>query len=286
MPDLDEDGPLLVAALAERGFEARPAIWDDPSVNWSSYVAAVVRTTWDYIDRRSDFVAWAHDASSKTRLANPADVLEWNTDKHYLSALATTGVPAVPTVFVDPGAPVPSAAELAAAFPGAAELVVKPAVGAGSKDAGRFRIETEAEPFARHLDGLVGADRSAMVQPYLEAIEHLGETALIFFGGRYDHAIRKSALLPPSGGAVDLAWHEKIEATEPTAAELAAARVVLDACDDVDRLVYARVDLVPAPDGTPLLIELECTEPDLFLRYCAGAATRFAEAVVEWISRA
>ena len=32
------------------------------------------------------------------------------------------------------------------------------------------------------------------------------------------------------------------------------------------RLLYARVDLIPGPDGEPLLIELELTEPSLFLR--------------------
>lgn len=283
MPDLDEDGARLVAALAERGIRALPAIWDDPDVDWASYAAAIVRITWDYIDRRNEFVAWAHGTARRTRLANPFDVLEWNTDKRYLKTLAARGAAIVPTVFVDSGAPVPSVSELAAAFPSADELVVKPTVGAGSKDAGRYRTESEAEQLARHLMRLLAAGRSAMVQPYLDGIDHAGETALVFLGGRYHHSIRKSALLPPGGAAVDLEWDEVIAPGEPTIAELAAARIVLDASGAADRLLYARVDLVPASDGSPLLIELECTEPALFLGHHAGAPARFADAIVDWL---
>ena len=47
-----------------------------------------------------------------------------------------------------------------------------------------------------------------------------------------------------------------------------------------DRLLYARVDLIPGPDGEPMLIELELTEPSLFLRQSPGAAERLAEAII------
>jgi hypothetical protein len=33
VPDLDEDGPLLLAALADAGVRARPVVWDDPGVD-------------------------------------------------------------------------------------------------------------------------------------------------------------------------------------------------------------------------------------------------------------
>jgi hypothetical protein len=46
-------------------------------------------------------------------------------------------------------------------------------------------------------------------------------------------------------------------------------------------LLYARVDLLPGPDG-PLLLELEVTEPYLFLSTAEGAADRFAAAITRW----
>ena len=43
--------------------------------------------------------------------------------------------------------------------------------------------------------------------------------------------------------------------------------------------LYARVDLVPGDDGAPQVIEVELTEPSLFLTTDDGAAARFAAAI-------
>ena len=43
--------------------------------------------------------------------------------------------------------------------------------------------------------------------------------------------------------------------------------------------LYARVDLVPDVNGQPLVIELELTEPSLFLATAVGSADRFAEVI-------
>jgi len=43
--------------------------------------------------------------------------------------------------------------------------------------------------------------------------------------------------------------------------------------------LYARVDLVDAPDGSPVVLELELIEPSLFLAFDDGAADRAAAAI-------
>jgi hypothetical protein len=43
--------------------------------------------------------------------------------------------------------------------------------------------------------------------------------------------------------------------------------------------LYARVDLLPTADG-PIIIELEMTEPSLYVSLGDGAADRFARAVL------
>ena len=48
-----------------------------------------------------------------------------------------------------------------------------------------------------HLRDLLDARRSVLLQPYLPSVDRDGETALIFIDGRFSHAIRKGALLPP-----------------------------------------------------------------------------------------
>jgi hypothetical protein len=48
-----------------------------------------------------------------------------------------------------------------------------------------------------------------------------------------------------------------------------------------DQLLYARIDLIPGLDGEPLLVELELTEPSLFLRTSSAAADRLADAIFD-----
>jgi len=49
-------------------------------------------------------------------------------------------------------------------------------------------------------------------------------------------------------------------------------------------LLYARVDLIHDPTGDPRVLELEITEPSLFLAY-APAAPRFVRAALERLQR-
>lgn len=272
LPRLDaEDGPPLLTALAGRGVAAEPAVWDDPAVDWAAYELIVIRSTWDYSPRREGFVAWAESVAAQTRLANPASVIRWNTDKRYLAALAAAGLPVVPTTWLEPGDP--------AALPPAGEYVVKPAISAGAKDTARFAADDPAGP--AHVRALQAVRRTVMVQPYLSAVDTAGETALIFVAGRYSHAIRKGPLLRPGGALpAGLYAEEHIRARTPSARERDLADAVLAAVPGGrDQLLYARVDVVPGADGVPVLLELELTEPSLFLDCSPGAADRLAAAI-------
>jgi glutathione synthase/RimK-type ligase-like ATP-grasp enzyme len=267
--DLDEDLPLLTAALADIGIEAVAEDWRDDGVDWPAYALAVVRSTWDYPAHRDEFVAWADRVAGLTELANPASVLRWNTDKHYLADLAAEGVAVVPTVFLPPG-------QAVTGLTGDGDVVVKPAVSAGSRDTDRHSTAAAANAHVAHLHA---HGRVAMVQPYMAGIDKHGETALIYVGGEYSHALRKEPIL---AGAVDMSDGgvfalETLRPCEPRPAELDAAAAILAAVDAT--LLYARVDLVPGPDGEPLLLELELTEPSLFHAYAPGSAARFAAAI-------
>lgn len=269
LPLGDEDGPALQAACSAAGLDTEWLVWDDPAVDWTSYDLVVVRATWDYPLRRDDFVSWAE---SVPRLANPADVIRWNTDKGYLRDLAADGLPVVPTTWIGPGA--------AVELPGEGEYVVKPAVGAGARDTARYGPE-HAEQAQAHVRELLGAGRKVMVQPYLSAIDEVGETALLYCGGGYSHTIRKAALLVGADGPVDgLYRSERIVLAEPTWAERELADRVLAAVPrGPARLLYARVDLLPGPAGDPVLLELELTEPSFFFAAAPGAVDRFAAAL-------
>jgi hypothetical protein len=273
LPDLDEDDQSLIPVLAAAGVTAEPVVWDDPDVDWTAYDLAVVRNTWDYPGRRAEFTAWA---GSVPRLANAADVSAWNTDKRYLRELAAAGIPIVPTTWIEPGDPVHlETAET--------EIVVKPAVSVGSIDTGRYRLPGQADLAAAHIARLQAAGRLVMVQPYLADVDTAGETALLFFAGRFSHAIRKGPILTgPDEGADTLYQEESITPRTPSPAEHALAERVLAALPfDPAGLLYTRVDLLPTPSGEPVVIEVELTEPSLFLTTAEGAPDRLARTITD-----
>ena len=276
---LDEDMPPLTAALAAAGAESQIVDWDDPRVEWARFDLVVPRSAWDYAERLPEFLAWAERVAGLTILVNPLAVVRWNTDKHYLGELARAGAPVVPTWYVEPGEDAGFKLDELLAADACRELVVKPAVGAGARDARRHARGRRAEILA-HVGPLLAAQRSVMLQPYLESVDHAGETALMYIDGRFSHAIRKGALLPAGApSTAGLFAPEEIVPRTPGADELAAAERILTAAP-FERLAYARVDLLRDVQGRPKLLELELTEPSLFLAHAPGSADRFAAALL------
>jgi len=274
-PDLYDDDFPLRDALRARGVTVDVVCWDDPAADWSAYDVAVLRSPWDYVARHAEFVAWAHQVP---RLLNPADIVEWNTDKRYLGVLAAAGVPTTPTTYVAPGDTWTP--------PTDGEWVVKPTISAGSQDTGRYDFPSQAALAAAHVERLTAAGRTAMIQPYLTAVDTRGETAVLCLPDAqgeltFSHAARKDAMLTgPDEGTIDPGF-ENITPRTPTPAELAVAEQALAAVPGgTKRLLYARVDMIPGPDGEPLLVELELTEPSLFLRTAPAAAERLADAIL------
>lgn len=266
LPALAEDDPLLLEALRARGVEAEAAVWDDAELDWDGYELVVIRSTWDYPRKRERFVEWADRVP---HLLNPAEVVRWNTDKRYLSGLPH----AVATEFLDPGDRLE---------PPADEYVIKPAVSVGSLDTERFTA-AERGRAEMHLKGIHDSGRTAMVQPYLSDVEQAGESALIFIAGRFSHAIRKGPMLRCApAGAQELYRQEEIAPRSPSATERTVAEEILASLPwHSDDLLYARVDLIPGPAGEPLLVELELTEPSLFLSQGEGAVERLSQAIIE-----
>lgn len=273
--DLDEDLPPLTAALDAVGIEATVVDWDDRQVDWAAFRLALLRSAWDYPERLAEFLAWADRTATLTTLLNPPPVLRWNTDKHYLRELARAGVPVVPTRFVEPGERGPRALE-DFLREGTPEWVVKPAVGAGSRDAARY-TRGDDHAASRHVERLLEAGRSVMLQPYLDQIDVHGETALIYLAGRFSHAVRKGPLLQRSAApTAALFAAEQITWRPPAAEELQVADRALAAVP-FETPLYARVDLIRSEGGKPCVLELELTEPSLFLAQTPGAAERLAQ---------
>lgn len=265
----DVDDELLAALLP--GAEVVP--WEDDGASWSDFDLVVLRSTWNYTEHLAEFLTWAERVARQTRLVNPLSVITWNTDKRYLADLERAGIPVVPTTYVAPGDEVPEHAL-------AGHVVVKPTVGAGSRGAALIRDDVDAA--VAHVRSLHAQGHVAMIQPYLSHVDTHGETALVYVAGRFSHAARKAAIL-----SRDLEWSTGLYADETIVPATATAsereigdRIVAllpELVTGGEGVAYARVDLLPTDHG-PVVLELELTEPSLFLTVDAGAAARVAAA--------
>ncbi|MBS0575358.1 MAG: hypothetical protein JSS45_02860 [Proteobacteria bacterium] len=279
---LDEDMPALLRALHALGIDAQVRAWDDPTVAWARFDLVLLRSPWDYTTRFSEFSHWCETVANIATLLNPLEVVRWNVDKRYLAQLEALGIPIVPSDFALPGDDAGTILdEVLAAHPQAAEFVIKPVIGAGSRDARRHRRGTHAA-MREHLVRLLDAGRGLLLQPYLDRVDTEGETALLYFDGQFSHAIRKGPLLHADADPTRALFAaEHITARTPGADERELADRVIAALPslvDTDYpLAYARVDLIRAANGSPCVLELELAEPSVFLDHDPGAADRFAQ---------
>ena len=270
--DRDADLPILQRAAQDREFEMAAVHWDDPGVDWAAFDAVVVRSCWDYITRREEFLAWA---DTVPHLHNSAPILRWNTDKTYLRELETSGVPIIPTLWDlregdDPGP--------------ATEWVVKPAVSSGSKGTARWDDLTQVYA---HSEALQRDGHVSMTQPYVASVDDEGETAMLFYGGRFSHAVRKGPLLQLGEGIRDdRDGRGENRVRTPTDQQHEVARRAIDVATRLtgDTPLYARVDLVTGDHGDPMLIELELTEPYFFLEYAPEGASNLLRAIESLVS--
>lgn len=263
----------LQRALEGAGIEAVPTPWTahmDDAAGLRDYACVLPLLAWGY---HHDAARWQRACATwqreGVRLANPARVLAWNTDKRYLRELAARGVAIPPTVFVD--ALTQDGVERAFADTGADELIVKPAVSGGAWKTRRLRrgdvVESE--------DGM-----PMLLQPYLPTIETEGETSLLYFGGRLSHAVNKRPVAGEFRIQEEFGGRYTVLAAPPAGA-LALAEQVLRAIDAP--LLYARIDMVPDTDGRWLLMEAELIEPDFYLGVDPAQGAGFARALHDWV---
>ena len=271
-PELTGDDRLAAEALRARGAEVVPAIWNDVNEDWPAFDLVVIRSTWDYHTKYTEFLAWldALDAGG-VRVANDTKTLRWNADKRYLKHFEERDVNVIPTAFVDCGA----TDELIEILRGNRwhEAVVKPVVSATAYKTWRTTLAT-ARDDQQKFEKLVSA-AGVMVQPFVAEIETEGEWSFQFFGGAFSHAVVKRA--QPGEYRVQEEYGGSIEPAVPPDHLLSeATRYILESPSTPD---YARVDAVSV-GGSLMLMELELIEPDLHFKYDENAPARFAERVM------
>lgn len=271
------DDLLAAEPLRRRGIEPVPVVWGDPAAPLEGLAAVVIRSCWDYHLETEAFLAWLDGVAARgIRVFNSPRVIRWNLDKRYLADLGDAGVAVPRTVFLPKG----GAADLRRLLLERSfdEAVVKPVVSLGAYQTWRTsleRAEADQEAFAALL-----AERDVMVQPLLRQVMSEGELSLLFFGGRFSHAVLKR----PQAGDFRVQSHfgGSSEPAEAHPGLVAQAAAVVAACPEP--LLYARVDGV-SQGGQLVLMELEAIDPFLFLGADPAAPERFAAAIAGALGR-
>ena len=279
--DLDEDLPILGAALERAGTQFHSVNWHD-AVDWSQYSAIFLRSPWDYHLRRDEFLAWLREASKVTRVFNSYEIVEWNSDKRYLAELSADGIPVVPTRFVS-SADEASVRDVIDEFGN--DIVVKPSISAGSHDTSRYRdASLSIGEVVTHVARIIAAGAVAMVQPYESGIDERGETGMVWLNGELSHAFRKGAILavePDMANGLYAAEDIGSRVATPDEVSLGEKIMAFLARRFSAAPLYARVDVIPDADGQPQLMELELVEPSFFLFASPGADDKVASAFVK-----
>lgn len=266
-----EEDRLLGAALEELGLTVHRIDWTNDRFDWRSTRSVIFRATWDYTNRFNEFRQFIRTRSTDTVVINPANILLWNLDKHYLLDLAANGIPTVETLIIEKGDP--RSLRQVISLLKTDEAIIKPAMSAGARHT--YRISDENISHHEELFRELISSEAMMVQPFLESVLTEGEKTLVIIGGKFTHSIMKKAKIGDFRVQDDFGG--SVHQYTPTQDEIFIAEKAVSFCSPLP--LYGRVDLLRDNEGNSFVSELELIEPELWFRFHPPAATLLATAV-------
>ncbi|MFN3640349.1 MAG: RimK family alpha-L-glutamate ligase [Flavobacterium sp.] len=273
-PELIEADRKLLPLLLEKGYETEIVVWDQPKIKWESFDCLIFRNTWDYYEKEEEFRKWLEKLNSqKLKTVNPLTLIQWNLHKFYLKELEEKGIPILKTFFLEKGNffdfenQVPQEMD---------ELVLKPAFSAGSYLTIKFKRESWKQVFQTYKEHF--SNKDFLLQPFRPEIQSLGETSMIFFNGRFSHAVNKKP--KENDFRVQVQYGGIYNSFQPTSVLIQQAKKVIHALPQ--QSMYARVDGI-VKEGAFELMEIELIEPDLYFNIVPDAKLRFVNAIDEWL---
>lgn len=272
LPELLESDQKLIPLFNEHSMTAKAVIWDDASIDWTTFDYLLFRNTWDYYQKEAAFNDWLQKMESLgIKTMNPLAVIQQNKHKFYLKEIENKGVLILPTIFLEKN----SKKNLESILPKSwEEIVIKPAFSAGSyltKLVDRSEIVSIQKEFEEHFE-----TKDFLLQKFRPEIKELGETSFIFFNGVFSHAVNKK---PVDGDfRVQIQYGGKYTLIEPNIELINQAKYVLEQIPE--KLLYARIDGI-VKDNLLHLMEIELIEPDLYFDIAVGSRERFVEAFLK-----
>lgn len=265
-PDLQKDYRPLIEEFKKSGLKANPVIWNDKTVDFSNYKNLIFCSAWDYHKDYKKFNQWLSMVENQSNLINAPEIIRWNMDKSYLRRFEAFEIPVIETYWIEK--PQDLALKLLNEL---GDVVIKPAVGAGSSGMKRFKKTDQFAGAQEHINSLLESSR-VMVQPYHENADKVGETALLYFDGKLSHAVSR-----PIAGHMGTPDQEVASAShiEPNETQLAIGNKVIECLPFTP--AYLRVDLIEDNQGKDLVLEAEMIEPTLFLEQLPESSSVYVE---------
>ena len=273
LPALPPGDSLALALLRRAGYRCETLFWDAPLPAAPEPDIVVIRSTWNYHLAPARFAGWLTELERQgTLVFNAPRLLRWNMRKTYLRELATRSIPVVPTLFLSEWNP--RQVEHFLREHNSPQAVIKPVISASAHKT--FLLEEVAHE--RPGTPAFG-EEEWLLQPFMPEIAQ-GEWSLMFFNGRYSHAVQKRP--KPSEFRVQKEFGGTVSAETPSAGIIEQAQGALSVLPELP--LYARVDGI-LRDGVFILMELELIEPELFMDAVPGSAKRFVSAILERLDR-
>ena len=271
------DDAILIGELERLSHECIRVSWSNKSFDWEAQSNILIRTPWDYFERKQEFDNWLSRLQNIQNIINPLELIKWNLDKTYLLDLKKSGIKIVDTVYVKQG----TSADLSQiAFKNNwQEIIIKPTISAGAFETFRLK-DKELNEWQDKFDSLT-QQHTMMVQPFMKNIISSGEISLVVIGGKFVHSILKKAkqndfrVQDDHGGTL----HEY----RATKEEIAFAEQVVKASPFP--AAYARVDIVQDENSEIQLMELEAIEPELWFRDHPESGIKLAREVAKIVQQ-
>lgn len=266
-----DENALLSAILSEMGISHQVVIWSDPTIDWSSFTCLLIKSTWDYFDYYEEFKHWiAAMRKLGIPVLNSLDIVEWNSSKRYLLEVEAKDFPVISGFILEKGTQTSLSAIQAKISSDV--IVVKPLVSGGAKNTLKI-LTKEWDKYQAKVQALVD-EESYLVQPFVAEVQEVGEYSLIFFNGKFSHAVLKSPA--KQDFRVQHYFGGTIKEIKPSSKMLKSAQDLVNnfAADTL----YARVDGVQC-NNEFYLMELELIEPYLFLDISDEALSNYKNAM-------
>ncbi|EHD4527745.1 hypothetical protein JQ676_001407 [Campylobacter upsaliensis] len=224
---------------------------------------------WDYSLEYENFLHFLNELErAKISILNPSEILKMNADKSYLKILEEANLPIIDSIIFKQNE------EFDLSLIPFQKAVIKPLVGQSGY---KVRFLEQKIPTKEEFP------HGALIQPFIESVEELGEFCFIFFGGKFNYAIHRQT---QKDWRANSNYGVKIALLKnPSKAHIDLALKALKALKS-SNLLYARVDLLPQKNGKALINEVELIEPSLYFDFHENALEIFIKNLLHFYLKA